>query len=132
MASVMDTVRLSLHILAACIWVGGQFTLVALLPVLRNGDPTLPLRAAQAFNKVAWPAFGVLLLTGVWNIVATNDNTSSSRNLVLGLKLFAVAVAGLTAYAHLKAKSRTQLAVFGALTAASAVSAVVLGIILAG
>ncbi len=31
----LDTVRLSLHVLAATVWVGGQLTLVGLLPGLR-------------------------------------------------------------------------------------------------
>jgi len=132
MASFADTVRLSLHVLAATIWVGGQFTLAGLLPVLRTGDPELPKRAAQAFNKIAWPAFGVLVLTGFWNIAATDDDTSNAHATVLTLKLLAVAASGLTAWAHIRATSRTQLAVFGALTAVSAIAAVVLGVVLAG
>lgn len=132
MASFADTVRLSLHVLAATIWVGGQFTLAGLLPVLRTGDPELPKRAAQAFNKIAWPAFGVLVLTGVWNIAATGDDTTDAHAMVLTLKLLAVAASGLTAWAHIRATSRVQLAVFGALTAVSAVAAVVLGVVLAG
>jgi len=132
MASFADTVRLSLHVLAATVWVGGQFTLAGLLPVLRTGDPELPKRAAQAFNKIAWPAFGVLVLTGFWNIAATDDDTSNAHATVLTLKLLAVAASGLTAWAHIRATSRTQLAVFGALTAVSAIAAVVLGVVLAG
>jgi putative copper export protein len=132
MASFADTVRLSLHVLAATIWVGGQFTLAGLLPVLRTGDPELPKRAARAFNRIAWPAFGVLLVTGVWNIAATDDNTSDAYGAVLTLKLLAVACSGLTAWAHVRATSRVQLAVFGALTALSAVAAVALGVVLAG
>ncbi len=31
-----DTVRLFLHVLAATVWVGGQLTLAALVPVLRQ------------------------------------------------------------------------------------------------
>jgi len=132
MASFADTVRLSLHVLAATVWVGGQFTLAGLLPVLRTGDPELPKRAAQAFNKIAWPAFGVLVLTGFWNIAATDDDPSNAHATVLTLKLLAVAASGLTAWAHIRATSRTQLAVFGALTAVSAIAAVVLGVVLAG
>ncbi|MFL6060053.1 MAG: hypothetical protein ACJ72E_02385 [Marmoricola sp.] len=132
MASFADTVRLSLHVLAATVWVGGQFTLAGLLPVLRTGDPDLPKRAARAFNRIAWPAFAVLVLTGIWNIAATSDDTSDAHALVLTLKLVAVAVSGLTAWAHVRATSKVQLAVFGALTAISAVAAVVLGVVLAG
>jgi putative copper export protein len=132
MASFADTVRLSLHVLAATIWVGGQFTLAGLLPVLRTSDPDLPRRAARAFNRIAWPAFGVLLVTGFWNIAATDDDTSDAYGTVLTLKLLAVAGSGLTAWAHIRASSRAQLAIFGALTAVTAVAAVVLGVVLAG
>src|ERR1039458_10200042 len=61
-----DTVRLFLHVLAATIWVGGQLTLAALVPVLRIRDAGLPKIAARTFNRIAWPAFGVLVVTGVW------------------------------------------------------------------
>lgn len=136
MASFAETVRLSLHVLAATIWVGGQFTLAGLLPVLRTGDADLPRRAARAFNRIAWPAFAVLVLTGIWNIAATSggrpDEHTDGYATVLVLKLLAVACSGLTAWAHVRATSRTQLAVFGALTAVSAVAAVVLGVVLAG
>lgn len=114
MASFVETARLSLHVLAATIWVGGQFTLAALLPVLRNSiDPDVSKRAAQAFNRVAWYAFGVLVITGVWNIAASAD-TSGEYGLVLTLKLIAVATSGLTAYAHIRSASRARLAVYGA------------------
>lgn len=132
MADFSEAVRLSSHVLAATIWVGGQFTLAALLPVLRTGDPELPKRAARGFNRIAWPAFGVLLLTGFWNMSAAEDDPSDSYTLVLMLKLAVVAGSGLTAWAHIRATSKAQLAVFGALTAVTAVSAVVLGVILAG
>jgi putative copper export protein len=132
MASFAETVRLSLHVLAATIWVGGQLTLAGLLPVLRSGDPDLPRRAARAFNRIAWPAFAVLVLTGLWNIAATGEDRSDGYAVVLTFKLVAVACSGLTAWAHIRATSRTGLAVFGALTALSAVAAVVLGVVLAG
>ena len=32
----LDTVRLSLHILAVCIWIGGQLVVAAAVPVLRE------------------------------------------------------------------------------------------------
>jgi putative copper export protein len=132
MADFEEALRLSLHVLAATIWVGGQLTLAALLPVLRTSDPDLPRRAARAFNRVAWPAFAVLLVTGAWNVAATDDGASDGYHLVLTLKLVAVAASGLTAYAHIRAKSRAQLAIFGALTGLTAIAALVLGVILAG
>src|SRR5262249_43278962 len=55
-----DTIRLFLHVLAATVWVGGQLTLAALVPVLRVQGPAAPKAAARRFNLVAWPAYGVL------------------------------------------------------------------------
>ncbi len=49
-----DTVRLFLHVLAATIWVGGQLTLAALVPVLRRVGPDAPRVAAPRFAIVAW------------------------------------------------------------------------------
>ena len=51
-----DTVRLFLHVLAAAVWVGGQVTLAALVPVLRRLGTEVPSAAARRFNQVAWPA----------------------------------------------------------------------------
>ena len=67
-APTWETLRLFLHVLAATVWVGGQLTLAALVPVLRRHDAAVPKIAARAFDRVAWPAFGVLLLTGLWNV----------------------------------------------------------------
>jgi putative copper export protein len=132
LASALDSVRLFLHVLAATIWVGGQLTLAALVPVLRIRDAELPKIAARAFNRVAWPAFGVLLVTGVWNIAVTNAGSTDNYRAVLAAKIAVVAASGITAYAHTKAKTARGLAVFGALTGLTALGALYLGILLAG
>jgi len=127
-----DTVRLFLHVLAATIWVGGQITLAALVPVLRGMGADLPKRAAQRFNQVAWPAFGVLVATGVWNMIAERDKNHGSYAATLGIKMAVVVVSGVTAFLHARAKTTAGLAVFGALTGISALGALFLGILLAG
>jgi putative copper export protein len=129
-----DTVRLSLHVLGATVWVGGQLVLAALVPTLRAVGADVPKRAAQRFNQVAWPAFGVLIATGVWNIIAVehDDHPTSGYHIVLYVKTAVVAVSGLTAYLHTRARTTAGLAVFGALTGASALTALVLGVVLAG
>ena len=132
LASALDSVRLFLHVLAATIWVGGQLTLAALVPVLRIRDAELPKIAARAFNRVAWPAFGVLLVTGVWNIAVTNAGSTDNYREVLAAKIAVVAASGITAYAHTKATTTKGLAVFGALTGLTALGALYLGILLAG
>ncbi|MEO7746053.1 MAG: hypothetical protein ABIV05_07475, partial [Actinomycetota bacterium] len=69
----VETLRLFLHVLAATVWVGGQITLAALVPALRAAGSGVPKAAALAFNRIAWPAFAVLLVTGAWNVVAEGD-----------------------------------------------------------
>jgi len=127
-----DTIRLFLHVLAATIWVGGQITLAALVPVLRRLGAEIPRAAASRFNLIAWPAFGVLVLTGVWNIVAVRSQISGAYETTLVVKLIVVAISGITAALHARARSTTWIAVFGALTGISALAALFLGILLAG
>lgn len=127
-----DTVRLFLHVLAATVWVGGQLTLAALVPALRTGGHDVPRAAARAFNRVAWPAFAVLIATGVWNMAAEHDKNHGSYRATLTVKLVVVLASGLTAWLHARASSKAGLAVFGALTGLTALGALFLGILLAG
>jgi putative copper export protein len=127
-----DTIRLFLHVLAATVWVGGQITLAALVPVLRRLGAEIPRAAARRFNQVAWPAFAVLVITGVWNIVAVRSQIHGSYEVTLVVKLVVVAVSGVSAGLHARARSTAGLAVFGALTGVSALAALFLGVLLAG
>jgi putative copper export protein len=127
-----DTIRLFLHVLAATIWVGGQITLAAVVPVLRRLGAEIPRAAARRFNQVAWPAFGVLILTGIWNIAAVHDQIKGSYQTTLVVKLIVVAISGITAALHARAKRTVWIAVFGALTGLSALAALFLGVLLAG
>jgi putative copper export protein len=92
-----------LHILAACVWIGGQITLGALVPVLR-GNRTLVSAAARRYAQIAWPAFAVLILTGIANIRnagidgANLTGTPTGRTLVL--KLVFVLISGAAAALH--------------------------------
>jgi putative copper export protein len=127
-----DTVRLFLHVLAATVWVGGQITLAALVPVLRRLGAEIPRAAARRFNQIAWPAFAVLIVTGIWNVIAVRSQITGSYEVTLVVKLVVVAVSGVTAALHARARSTLGLAVFGALTGVSALAALFLGILLAG
>jgi putative copper export protein len=126
------TIRLFLHVLAATVWVGGQITLAALVPALRRAAPGLTALAARRFNQVAWPAFAVLVLTGIWNVLAVRPQITGSYRTTLIVKLIVVLVSGLTAALHARARRPAALAVFGALTGLSALAALFLGVLLAG
>lgn len=126
-----DTVRLFLHVLAATVWVGGQLTLAALVPVLRRVGPDAPRIAARRFNVVAWPAYVVLIATGIWNIAAAGHMSSSYR-ATLTAKLIVVAASGISAFLHTRSKTPAGLAIWGALTGLTALAALFLGVLLAG
>jgi len=125
-----ETVRLFVHVLAATIWVGGQLTLAALVPALRGTAEGVTQVAARAFNRVAWPAFGVLVVTGIWNVVAVDDDSAAFQHTLM-LKYALVLVSGVTAYLHQRSTSKTGLAAYGALTGASALGALFVGVWLA-
>ena len=127
------TIRLFLHVLAATVWVGGQITLAGLVPALRTVGDDAPRIVARAFNRIAWPAFGVLIITGVWNLTAVHvGDTSIEYQITLFVKLVVVALSGISAAAHIGARSRQALAFWGAVTGLSAIAAVFLGVLLAG
>lgn len=133
LAAGLDGFRLILHLLAATVWVGGQFTVAGLLPTIRTFGEEAPKRVARAFARLLWPAYAVLVLTGLWNIGAlTIDHASTAWKTVLIVKIVVVALAGVAVYLHQRASSRTALAVWGATGALASVAALCLGVLLAG
>ena len=90
--------RLFLHVLAATVWVGGQLTLAGLVPGLRALSPEAPRIVARRFNQIAWPAFGVLIVTGVWNVTAVAGPFRGAYGVTLGIKIGVVALSGISAF----------------------------------
>ena len=124
------TIRLTLRVLAACIWVGGQFTLGALVPVLRGYEGVTKV-AARAFNRLAWPAFVVLVLTGVWNLMEVDvTDAPTAYQVTVFVKILVAAASGIAAAAHINATTKVALAVGGAVGALTAIAAVFLGVLL--
>jgi putative copper export protein len=132
LSNATDGVRLSIHVLAATIWVGGQFTVAGLVPTVKQLGADAPKRIANAFARIMWPAYAVLLVTGFWNVSATHKGQPSSWKVVLGVKIAVVLFSGLAAWLHGKSKSRRGLAVWGSAAGLSATAALVLGVFLAG
>jgi putative copper export protein len=128
-----DTVRVFLHVLAATVWVGGQLTLAGLVPGLRALGPDVPRTVARRFNRIAWPAFGLLFLTGVWNLTETSVGDRSDEWIAtLFAKLTVVALSGISAALHTRAATRRGLAIWGALSGLSALLALFYGVQLHG
>jgi putative copper export protein len=128
-----DTLRLSLHVLAAAVWVGGQLAVAALVPALRRAGEGVPGVAARRFAALAWPAFAVLVLTGVWNVVDVQvGDTSTAYQVTLFVKLLVVLVAGVAAALHSRARSKAAVAAWGGVGGVASVAALVLGVLLHG
>jgi hypothetical protein len=133
LASALDGVRLILHVSAAVVWAGGQVTVAGLLPTIRTFGEDAPKKVARALARLLWPAYAVLVLTGFWN-VATFDlkDAPTAWNVVLGIKIAVVALAGVAVFLHQRATSRAALAAWGAIGAIATVVALCLGVFLAG
>ena len=123
-----STVRVFLHVGAATVWVGGQLTLAGLVPALRGLGPDAPRTVARRFSRIAWPAFAVLVATGIWNIAALRPDWHSDYGRTLMVKLAIVAASGASAFTHARSRSRAGLAVFGTLSGLTALAAVFFGV----
>jgi uncharacterized membrane protein len=126
----VESLRLFLHVLAATIWVGGQITLGALVPVLRRAGADIPRVAARQFGRLGWTAFAVLIATGVWNLASYDEKDRHGFAATISLKLVFVALSGIAALLHTHAKSRLWLALGGAAAAAFSLAALFLGVVL--
>ncbi len=133
LASGVDTVRLTLHVLAASVWVGGQLVMMGLVGPARGLGGDAPKVLARAFARLAWPAYAVLVVTGFWNISTfTWSQQSTAWKTVLIVKIVVVALAGLGAFLHQRATSKAQLALWGSVAGTASVAALAMGILLAG
>lgn len=133
LASASSVVRLSLHILAACIWLGGQIVVAGLLPTIRSLGEEAPRQVARAFGRLSWPAFWLLVLTGFWNYAAVHGSTqSTSWNVAFGVKMVMVVLAGVGVFLHTRATSARARGVFAGVGALATLLAMVLGVLIAG
>ena len=133
LAPGLDTLRLTLHVLAASIWVGGQIVIVGLVGPARRAGPDVPAVLARGFARLAWPAYAVLVVTGFWNVSTFHwSEQSSAWKSVLIVKIVVVAAAGVGALLHGRATSRKAIAVWGSVAGVASVTTLVLGVLLAG
>jgi putative copper export protein len=131
-----SSVRLFLHVLGATVWVGGQIALAAIVPVARRAGGVETTRVvARRFQLVAWPAFVLLVATGVWNLFEVDVADQSSAYLTtLFVKLVLVGVSGACALGHILVTRRSP-ALGGALAGLAllaALGATFFGVQLAG
>lgn len=131
LSPTLATWRLAIHLLAAAVWVGGQLVLGALVPSLRKVAPDATAVVARAFGRIAWPAFAVLVLSGIWNLSEVGfSNRSTGYQVTLFVKLALAALSGAAAAVHQIGRSRLALAAGGAVAAVGAIGALFLGVLL--
>jgi len=126
-----DSIRLFLHVLAASVWVGGQIVLGGLVPKLRKVAPESLKVAANAFARIAWPAFAVVVVTGMWNIldITVGDMTSEYQITMFVHVLLAMAAA-MFVVIHSIGQTKLALALGGALGLLTSLGAMFVGMLL--
>lgn len=133
LADWLTTLRLSLHVGAATVWVGGQLVMAGLMSTVRSLGEGAPKKLAQAFGRLSWPAYWLLIVTGIWNFEQSSPaNASTSWSAVFGIKMLFVVIAGLGAWMHTKVQSPKAKGMFAGLGMLATLVAMVLGVALAG
>ncbi|MCB1270789.1 MAG: hypothetical protein M9942_12320 [Microthrixaceae bacterium] len=126
----IDTLRLFLHVSAAAIWVGGQFTIAGILPTVRGMGDDAPRQVARAFNRMAWPAYGVAVVTGLWGVLEVPLDAIPHPEIEI--KLLVVVLSGLGALIHQFANgNKAMLAIGGAMSSLFGAAAIWVGVALA-
>ena len=123
----LDVARLTLHVLAATIWAGGQIVLLALMGPLRQRAPAAIAPAARVFAWVAWPAYGVLVVTGVWLLAGAGTQSEAFRTTLM-VKLMFVILSGVGAALHTVVKSPSVRGLWAGVGLVSGLCAVLLGV----
>ena len=102
-----------------------------LVPRLRAAHPESLKTAANGFARVAWPAYGVTVITGIWNIldVSVSDTNTDYQVTLFVHVLLAVATA-IFAAVHSLGRGKLALAIGGALGLLTGLGAMFVGLLL--
>ena len=104
--SLLYYVNVSIHVLAAMLWLGGMLFLGLAAPILRTVEPPearqrLFRDIGMRFRGIGWAAIGVLVVTGIGNLqlrgwmtsaLTSADFWGTTTGRALAIKLIAVAI----------------------------------------
>ena len=131
LSPTIDSIRLFLHVLAASVWVGGQIVLGGLVPKLRQVAPESLKVAANAFARIAWPAFAVVVVTGMWNILdITVGDMSTEYQVSMFVHVLLALAAAMFVVIHSVGQTKLALALGGALGLLTSLGAMFVGVLL--
>ena len=128
----LDSLRVFLHLVAVAVWVGGQIVLAGLVPAVRKVAPQAMQTIAQGFARIAWPAFVVIVFTGVWGL-AGEDMAARSGGYAatFGVKMLIVGTAVIATLVHSQGTSKAAKAVGGAVGLVASLLAAYAGVLMA-
>ena len=105
--------------------------MVGLLPLLRSLGPDVPRIAAVRFARVAWPCFGLAVVTGIWSLFAVEIGDHDTGYLIaLLVKLLLVGLSGVATAVHATTRSVALRGATGALGGLAALGALFVGAVL--
>lgn len=126
-----DAIRVFLHLMAVSVWLGGQIVVGGIVPAVRKNNPEVLGVIAKAFGRVAWPAFGVAVFTGVWNLISVDGNeTTSGWSALLGIKMLLVVITGIAAWVHQNTNKASIRGAGAAVALLASIVAVMFGVML--
>ena len=128
----LNSIRSYLHILAVCVWLGGQVVLAGVVPKLRKTNPEALTNIAKGYASIAWPAMVLIVFTGAWGLGAVNVADKSTEYMVtLGIKMMLVAGAVIATLIHSFGTSKMAKGLGGAIGLFATITAAYCGVLLA-
>ena len=128
----LNSLRTYLHILAVCVWLGGQVVLAGVVPKLRKSNPEALPNIAKGYAAIAWPAMILIIFTGAWGLAATDTaNQTTEYTVTLGVKMLLVAGAVIATLIHSNGTSKLAKGLGGAIGLLATLVAAYCGVLLA-
>jgi putative copper export protein len=128
----LNSIRTYLHILAVCVWLGGQIVLAGVVPRLRKSNPEALTNIAKGYAAIAWPAMILIVFTGAWGLAAVDvANNSTEYMVTFGIKMLLVAMAVIATLIHSNGMSKLTKGLGGAIGLLATLLAAYSGVLLA-
>ena len=127
----LNSLRTYLHLLAVCVWLGGQVVLAGVVPKLRKTNPEALTNIAKGYASIAWPAMILIVFTGAWGLAATDTANQSTEYMVtFGVKMLLVAGAVIATLIHSNGTSKLAKGLGGAIGLLATLVAAYCGVLL--
>lgn len=130
--ATLNSLRTYLHILAVCVWLGGQVVLAGVVPKLRKTNPDALSNIAKGYASIAWPAMILIVFTGAWGLAAVDVAEKSTEYMVtFGIKMLLVASAVIATLIHSYGTSKVAKGLGGAIGLVATLFTAYCGVLLA-